>query len=102
MSESSLNKADLVDQLCNDYSIERARAREVVEQFFSIVLEQLTEGNVVKLPGLGNFSVRDKKPRPGRNLQTGEVVMIEARRVVKFQPSGTLVERITSNLVGEK
>ena len=52
-----------------------------------------------KIPGLGNFSVRDKVARPGRNLKTGETVTITERRVVTFHPSGTLNARVTTNLI---
>ena len=53
----------------------------------------------MKIPGLGNFSVRDKVARPGRNLKTGETVTITERRVVTFHPSGTLNARVTKNLL---
>ena len=53
----------------------------------------------MKIPGLGNFSVRDKVARPGRNLKTGETVTITERRVVTFHPSGTLNARVTTNLI---
>ena len=53
----------------------------------------------MKIPGLGNFSVRDKVARPGRNLKTGETVTITERRVVTFPPSGTLNSRVTTNLI---
>ncbi len=99
MTEQTINKAHLVERLCVEHNIERTLAKEIVEEFFKIVLEQLRQGNAVKLPGLGNFSVREKSARPGRNLQTGEVVTINARRVVKFQPSGTLIDRVTKNLI---
>jgi len=86
----------LVDHVAG---LDRPHAKLIVETFFELVAEHLEKGDTVKIPGLGNFSVRDKVARPGRNLKTGETVTITERRVVTFHPSGTLNSRVTTNLI---
>ena len=91
----TLNKASLAEALVDHVAgLDRPHAKLIVETFFELVAEHL-----VKIPGLGNFSVRDKVARPGRNLKTGETVTITERRVVTFHPSGTLNSRVTTNLI---
>lgn len=99
----TLNKATLAEAVLESYpTIDRVRAKTIVEEFFRLIGEHLEKGDTVKIPGLGNFSVRDKVARPGRNLKTGETVTITERRVVSFHPSGTLNARVTSNLIDEE
>ena len=91
----TLNKASLAEALVDHVAgLDRPHAKLIVETFF-----ELEKGDTVKIPGLGNFSVRDKVARPGRNLKTGETVTITERRVVTFHPSGTLNSRVTTNLI---
>ena len=96
---STLNKAGLAEVLMQHFDIDRPTAKGFVEGFFELISEHLVRGDTIKIPGLGNFSVRDKVARPGRNLKTGETVIITERRVVTFHPSGTLNARVTENLV---
>ena len=98
----TLNKASLSDALVeHNRELDPQRARLIVDTFIELIAEHLEKGDTVKIPGLGNFSVRDKTARPGRNLKTGETVTIAERRVVSFHPSGTLNNRVTDRLLGE-
>ena len=97
----TLNKAALADVVVTKVEgLDRQAAKVLVEEFFEMIARHLEQGDTVKIPGLGNFSVRQKVARPGRNLKTGEVVTITERRVVSFHPSGTLNARVTENLLG--
>ena len=96
----TLNKASIADAImAQNAEIDRPHAKLLVETFFELIVEHLERGDTVKIPGLGNFSVRDKVARPGRNLKTGETVTITERRAVTFHPSGTLNARVTTNLI---
>ena len=99
----TLTKAELVDLLFENVGLNKREAKNFVESFFEEISTQL-EGNVsVKLSGFGNFQLRDKAPRPGRNPKTGEDVPITARRVVTFHPSQKLkdmVEKYDGNSQG--
>lgn len=96
----TLNKASIAEALIAQIpDLDRPHAKLIVETFFELIAEHLEKGDTVKIPGLGNFSVRDKVARPGRNLKTGETVTITERRVVTFHPSGTLNARVTTNLI---
>lgn len=87
----TLTKAELADTLLEHLpSMGRREAHAAVDGFFAILSRNLVQGQEVKLPGLGNFHLRDKSPRPGRNPRTGELVPIQARRVVTFHPSAKL------------
>lgn len=103
LNQITLNKAMLADTLAEAVpDIDRQKAKELVEDFFRHLFDHVAAGDTVKIPGLGNFSSRDKVARPGRNLKTGAEVTISARRVVTFHPSGTLNARVTENLLGGK
>lgn len=82
---SALTKADMVDQLTIRLRITRQQARKLVDGFFEEISQNLAEGREVKLSGFGNFELKDKKSRPGRNPKTGESIPVEARRVVTFK-----------------
>ena len=98
----TLNKAALADVVVSRIEgLDRQTAKILVEEFFELIARHLERGDTVKIPGLGNFSVRQKVARPGRNLKTGETVTISERRVVTFHPSGTLNARVTANLIKE-
>ncbi len=99
VSGQTLNKARLADAIQRRYAIDRSQAKLYVETFFKLISAHLAAGDTVKIPGLGNFTVRDKVARPGRNLKTGATVMITERRVVTFHPSGTLNQRVTESLI---
>ena len=82
----ALTKADLVEILVTNHAYIKVEAIELVDAFFDVIAETLIQGEAVKLSGFGNFTLRDKKSRPGRNPKTGVAAIIEARRVVTFRP----------------
>ena len=88
----TLTKADLVDQLVGQSGLGRPDAKQLVNQMFEEIRGSLEKGEEVKLAGFGNFELRDKKPRPGRNPKTGDDCLITARRVVAFKASHKLKE----------
>jgi integration host factor subunit alpha len=94
----TLTKADIADRLADKFDIDRQEAKVLVELFFEEIRVALEKGEPVKLSGFGNFTVRDKNSRPGRNPKTGESVDISARRVVTFRPGIKFRERIEKNL----
>jgi integration host factor subunit alpha len=83
----TLTKAELAEVLFAHVGLNKREAKEMVEAFFEEIRTALEHGDIVKLSGFGNFSVRDKASRPGRNPKTGEMVPIAARRVVAFHAS---------------
>ncbi|BCL74561.1 hypothetical protein JHS3_02970 [Jeongeupia sp. HS-3] len=86
----TLTKADLADMLFDKVGLNKREAKDMVEAFFEEIRLSLAEGDVVKLSGFGNFQLRDKPQRPGRNPKTGEEIPISARRVVTFHASQKL------------
>lgn len=86
----TLTKAELVDSLFNTIGLTKREAKDVIEHLFETLRGHLSEGRTVKLPGFGNFIVRSKRARPGRNPKTGEDVVISARKVVVFRPGQKL------------
>ncbi|MDB1145153.1 MAG: integration host factor subunit alpha [Alcaligenaceae bacterium] len=94
MSEKTLTKAELAEMLFNDVGLNKREAKEMVDCFYEEIRETLSKGEQVKLSGFGNFQVRDKSSRPGRNPKTGEMIPISARRVVTFHASQKLKARV--------
>jgi integration host factor subunit alpha len=90
----SLTKADIADRLFNEVGLNKREAKEFVDTFFEIIREALESGENVKLSGFGNFQLREKNQRPGRNPKTGEEIPISARRVVTFRPGQKLRARV--------
>jgi len=90
----SLTKADMAARLFDELGLNKREAKEMVEMFFEEIRESLEEGGQVKLSGFGNFDLREKKQRPGRNPKTGEEIPISARRVVTFRPGQKLKARV--------
>lgn len=88
--DDSLTKAELADLLFEVVGLNKREAKEVVDIFFEEIRETLVDGTSVKLSGFGNFQLRDKPQRPGRNPKTGEEIPIAARRVVTFHASQKL------------
>lgn len=86
----TLTKAELAELVCDQVGLNKREAKYVVDWFFDEIGHALERGYSVKLTGFGNFQMRDKAERPGRNPKTGEQVSIAARRVVTFQPSHKL------------
>ena len=83
----TLTKAELAELLFDRVGLNKREAKELVEVFFEEMRAALENGDSIKLSGFGNFQVRDKAPRPGRNPKTGDEVPITARRVVTFHAS---------------
>ena len=90
----SMTKADIADRLFDEVGLNKREAKEFVDSFFEAVRNALEEGENVKLSGFGNFQLRDKNQRPGRNPKTGEEIPISARRVVTFRPGQKLRARV--------
>ncbi len=98
----ALTKADMAESLFNEIGLNTREARELVDLFFQEMKASLTVGEQVKLSGFGNFYLRDKKERPGRNPKTGENVPIPARRVVTFRAGQKLKARVEGYAGPEK
>ncbi len=92
----TLTKAELADLLFEQVGLNKREAKDMVETFFDEVRSVLERGDGVKLSGFGNFDLRDKPQRPGRNPKTGEAVPISARRVVTFHASAKLKAAVGS------
>jgi len=90
----ALTKADMAEKLYEELGLNKREAKELVEMFFEEVRAALASGDHVKLSGFGNFDLRDKNERPGRNPKTGEEIPISARRVVTFRPGQKLKARV--------
>ena len=90
----SLTKADIADRLFNEVGLNKREAKEFVDAYFEIIRQALENGENVKLSGFGNFQLREKNQRPGRNPKTGEEIPISARRVVTFRPGQKLKQRV--------
>jgi integration host factor subunit alpha len=86
----TLTKAELAELLFEQVGLNKREAKDMVETFFNEIRKALEEGEAVKLSGFGNFQLRDKPQRPGRNPKTGEEIPITARRVVTFHASQKL------------
>jgi integration host factor subunit alpha len=87
---STQTKAELAELLFERLGLNKRESKDMVEAFFELLHAELAAGRDVKLSGFGNFSIRRKAPRPGRNPRTGEVIPIEARNVVTFHASHKL------------
>ncbi len=90
----ALTKADMADRLFEELGLNKREAKELVEMFFEQIRDSLADNRPVKLSGFGNFDLRDKSERPGRNPKTGEEIPISARRVVTFRPGQKLKQRV--------
>jgi integration host factor subunit alpha len=90
-----LTKADLIDQVhATNPRVTKIQARQAVETFLHIIKSSLESSEDVLLSGFGKFNVKAKSTRKGRNPQTGESMMLDARKVVTFKPSGTLRKKV--------
>ncbi len=90
----ALTKAEMAERLFDDLGLNKREAKEMVEGFYEEIRNSLASNKQVKLSGFGNFDLRDKKQRPGRNPKTGEEIPICARRVVTFRPGQKLKARV--------
>ena len=97
----ALTKADIAESLYEELGLNKREARELVELYFNELKSALSKGKQVKLSGFGNFDLRDKRERPGRNPKTGENIPISARRVVTFKPGQKLKNKV-EGYVGTK
>lgn len=86
----TLTKAELSELLFERLGLNKRESKDMVEAFFELITEALVQGDDVKLSGFGNFAIRRKAPRPGRNPRTGESIPIKARNVVTFHASAKL------------
>jgi integration host factor subunit alpha len=86
----TVTKATLAVTLFEQLGLNKREANDLVDRFFGEIAAALEAGDVVKLSGFGNFTLREKPPRPGRNPKTGQAIPILARRVVTFHPSSKL------------
>ncbi len=90
IGKSTMTKADIVEKVYSKIGFSKKEASELVEMVFNTLKDVLTNGEKVKISGFGNFVVRGKNERVGRNPQTGEQIKISARRVLTFRPSQVL------------
>ncbi len=90
----TLTKAQLAELLFERIGLNKREAKDMVDAFFELIVSNLIEGRDVKISGFGNFQIRTKAPRPGRNPRTGESIPIGARRVVTFHASHKLKDQI--------
>ena len=91
---TALTKAEIAEMLYEELGINKREAKDLVDLFFEEIRVSLEANEEVKLSGFGNFELRDKRQRPGRNPKTGEDIPISARRVVTFRPGQKLKARV--------
>ncbi len=91
---NTLTKADIVETIHTKVGYSKKEAADLVELIFETMKDTLTKGEKIKISGFGNFVIRDKRARTGRNPQTGEAITITARRVLTFKPSQVLREEV--------
>ena len=97
----ALTKADLAEMLFDELGLNKREAKEIVEMFYGEISLALQNNDQVKISWFGNFELRDKKSRPGRNPKTGEEIPISARRVVTFKP-GQKLKALVETYAGTK
>jgi integration host factor subunit alpha len=85
-----MTKADIVETIYGKVGFSRKESAEIVDLVFDLMKETLENGEKIKISGFGNFIIREKRSRKGRNPQTGEEIQISARRVLTFKPSQVL------------
>ena len=94
---ATITKLDIIEYLSGKYHLSKQDTKNVVENFLEEIRLSLESGQDVKLSGFGNFELRDKSSRPGRNPKTGDVVPVSARRVVTFKPGQKLRARVENS-----
>jgi integration host factor subunit alpha len=94
----TLTKAELAEMLFERLGLNKRESKDMVEAFFEQVQGSLVAGTDVKLSGFGNFQIRRKAPRPGRNPRTGEAIPIDARNVVTFHASQKLKDMVQGDV----
>lgn len=98
----SMTKADIVEALYERVGFSKKEAADLVELVFESLKETLAKGQKVKISGFGNFVVREKRTRVGRNPQTGESIEISARRVLTFKPSQILRAEVNGTTISSE
>ena len=93
-----MTKADLVETIYEKIGFSRKESAEIVDLVFDLMKETLESGEKIKISGFGNFVVRQKRSRKGRNPQTGKEIQITARRVLTFKPSQVLRKSLNTSL----
>ncbi|MBI3249585.1 MAG: integration host factor subunit alpha [Deltaproteobacteria bacterium] len=91
-----MTKADIVERIYEKVGFSKKEATDIVESIFEIIKTRLENGEKVKISGFGNFVINAKRPRKGRNPQTGEEIVISGRRVLSFKPSPVLKKSINT------
>ena len=94
---NALSKAAIAETLYSELKISKQEGKVLVDEFFEIIRHSLEHGEHVKISGFGNFILRDKPERPGRNPKTGEDIPVLARRVVTFKPGLKLKNKIVNS-----
>lgn len=94
LESPALTKAQLADLLFEQIGLNKRESKDMIDAFFDLIGQSLVDGDDVKISGFGNFQIRTKAPRPGRNPRTGEAIPIKARRVVTFHASHKLKVQI--------
>lgn len=97
----AMTKADIVEALYEKVGFSKKEAADLVELVFDTIKNTLAQGQKIKISGFGNFIVREKRSRIGRNPQTGESIEISARRVLTFRPSQVLRAEVNASLEGK-
>jgi integration host factor subunit alpha len=95
----ALTKAQLAELLFEQIGLNKRESKDMIDAFFDLISASLIDGSDVKISGFGNFQIRTKAPRPGRNPRTGESIPIQARRVVTFHASHKLKEQIQNESI---
>jgi integration host factor subunit alpha len=90
----ALTKAQLADMLFDQIGLNKRESKDMIDAFFDLISRSVVAGHDVKISGFGNFQIRTKAPRPGRNPRTGEPIPIDSRRVVTFHASHKLKDQI--------
>jgi integration host factor subunit alpha len=96
-----MTKGDIVERISEKIGFSKKEASEVVDSIFEVLKSRLADGGKVKISGFGNFVVNEKRPRKGRNPQTGEEIVIRGRRVLSFKASPVLKKAMNGGEGGE-
>lgn len=102
LETTALTKAQLAEMLYEQIGLNKRESKDMVDAFYDLIGARLVAGDDVKLSGFGNFQMRVKAPRPGRNPRTGELIPIAARRVVTFHASHKLKEMLQPDDAGSE
>ena len=101
LESPALTKAHLAELLFQQIGLKKRESKDMIDAFFDLISSSLVDGDDVRISGFGNFQIRTKAPRPGRNPRTGEAIPIRSRRVVTFHASHKLKDQIQSVLMSE-